>query len=96
MDNHDGFCCEEMRHHLHEGELHLVYEPKFRDYGIEYNDGGTSFQSIAFCPWCGTKLPSSLRTEWFEELDRLGMEPEDEQLPDRLKTDAWWRNPAQQ
>ncbi|WP_145751101.1 DUF6980 family protein [Nitrospirillum amazonense] len=26
-------------------------------YGIIVHDGGSSVVEIAFCPWCGTKLP---------------------------------------
>ena len=26
-------------------------------YGIIVHDGSTSFIKIAFCPWCGAKLP---------------------------------------
>lgn len=72
-------------------DMPLSYAPKFREYGIRYNDGGTSLQLIRHCPWCGTQLPESLRDAWFDELERLGLEPEDE-LPDRLRDDRWWRN----
>ena len=82
-----------MRTHIESAELYLSYTPKFREFGIHYNDG-LSRQVIHFCPWCGSKLPSSLRNQWFEELDRLGLE-EDEQLPIELQSDAWWRNPKQ-
>ena len=82
-------CCEEMRTHLEDGRLPIVYVPKFREYGIEYPDG-SSIQLIRYCPWCGKTLPASVRQDWFEELDRLGLEPED-LLPNRMKTDEWWR-----
>jgi hypothetical protein len=26
-------------------------------YGLFVHDGGSSFIEIAFCPWCGSKLP---------------------------------------
>lgn len=26
-------------------------------YGLRIHDGGTSVMGIAYCPWCGTKLP---------------------------------------
>jgi hypothetical protein len=83
-------CCEDMRQHLANGDLPISYTPKFREYGINY-PGSSSFQIIRFCPWCGTRLPDSLRDAWFEELDRLGLDPED-QLPARLLTDTWWRD----
>ena len=78
-----------MQDHIHRGELPVTYNAKFREYGITYPGSG-SVQLIRFCPWCGSRLPESLRDAWFAELDRLGLEPEDP-LPDRLKTDAWWK-----
>ena len=56
-------CCEEMKVHLDNGEAAINYIAKFREYGIKYLDGGTSFQQILYCPWCGTKLPESLRDQ---------------------------------
>ena len=34
----------------------IHYRPRSRDYGIIIHDGGRSFVSIAFCPWCGSPL----------------------------------------
>lgn len=84
-------CCERMETHLAHADLPLVYSDKFREYGIRYMDDSVSVQSMSFCPWCGAKLPASLRTVWFDELDRLGLEPEDD-IPAEMKTGRWWRN----
>ena len=83
-------CCKDMQTHIESGELHIQYIPKFREYGIDYGDGGSSIQVIQYCPWCGKKLPMSRRLDWFEQLDLLGLDPEDE-LPSSLKGDEWWR-----
>jgi hypothetical protein len=56
-------CCEEMHYHITNGEIGLIYVDKCREYGLEYRDGGTSYQIIRFCPWCGSKLPLSLSDE---------------------------------
>lgn len=94
MTNLHTHCCREMSAHLESSELHLSYSPKFREFGIDYaKQYGGGQQVINFCPWCGTKLPSSLRDQWFEELDSLGLEPDD-QLPDKLQDDSWWRDNA--
>ena len=82
-------CCKEMDTHAN-SDIGIVYLEKFREYGISYNDGGSSFQEITFCPWCGKRLPSSLRDEWFELIESLGLEPDDE-LPDEIKSDLWWK-----
>lgn len=84
-------CCAEMNRHLIEGEVAVRYIGKFREYGILILDGGSSLQEIRFCPWCMCGLPMSLRDEWFEQVDALGLEPDSPDLPERYKTDAWWR-----
>ena len=69
-----------------------VYVPKFDEYGLIIHDGGTSKINIAFCPWCGTKLPSSKRDRWFEELEKLGFtEPFEQDIPEKYLSDAWFR-----
>ena len=68
-------CCAEMKAHLESGDLHLHYNPKFREYGIGYADDGISVQLLSFCPWCGSSLPVSLREKWFDELESLGIDP---------------------
>jgi hypothetical protein len=75
-------------------EVAVAYMPKFREYGILILDGGTSIQTIQFCPWCGTCLPSSLRDEWFDQIERLGLEPDSKHLPSQYTTDAWWNTQA--
>lgn len=82
--------CEVMRTVLLEDETPVVYNPKFREYDIELEDSEVR-QGIYFCPWCGAALPGSLRNEWFEMLDELGLEPEDEsEIPIQMKSDRWW------
>ena len=83
-------CCEEMVFHLTGEEVAIIYIPKFREYGIKILDGGSSFQLINYCPWCGCKLPLSLRTQWFDVLDELALEPGDPNIPAQMFTDEWW------
>jgi hypothetical protein len=80
-----------MAAHLKSGELPIAYSARFREYGLIYQDGGTSRQLLQYCPWCGSKLPASLRDRWFERLEELGLEPNDPEIPVEMKTDAWWR-----
>ncbi|QDV89217.1 hypothetical protein RAS2_02810 [Phycisphaerae bacterium RAS2] len=84
-------CCDDMAKHLREHEVAIVYWDKYRQYGISVLDGGASIQTIRFCPWCGRQLPDSLRTTWFERLEALGKEPEDD-LPLPLQSGEWWRS----
>jgi hypothetical protein len=69
----------------------LVYIPKFREYGIRIFDGGSSFIVISYCPWCGEKLPVSLRSEWFRRIEELNLEPDSLELPIDFATDQWWK-----
>ncbi|MDM8532019.1 hypothetical protein QUF63_12680 [Anaerolineales bacterium HSG25] len=87
-------CCKEMEFHLQEGEVALLYLPKFREYGIQILDGGSSFQEIYYCPWCGKKLPSSLRDQWFNQIEALGHEWGDEDIPAKYLSSEWWREVA--
>lgn len=84
-------CCDVMAGYLVGGDISILYVPKFREYGITVAYGGESYIRLSYCPWCGKQLPGSLRDEWFDEIERLGLEPEDTRLPARYATDEWWR-----
>lgn len=83
-------CCKEMESYLLSNEVAVRYISKFREYGITVLDGGSSFITIHYCPWCGGKLPDSLREKWFEKLDELGLEPESSNIPNKYLSDKWW------
>ena len=84
-------CCSEMDTFLASEELPVIEIPKFREIGIVYADGTSSFQQIAFCPWCGKRLPPSLRDEWFRRVEALGFEIGDTEIPVEYQSDAWFR-----
>src|SRR5450432_834507 len=86
-------CCVKMTESL-KGETAIVFVPKFREYGISVFDGGSSFVAIRFCPWCATPLPASLRDEWFNALEKLGLDANSEDIPREFLTEAWWRKEA--
>lgn len=83
-------CCQDMRDALAQ-DVAIIYIQKFREYGIRILDGGSSYKVINYCPWCGIRLPSSLRDLWFDTIERLGLEPESADLPVQYQTDAWWK-----
>ncbi|QHS52484.1 hypothetical protein [Edaphobacter sp. 12200R-103] len=84
-------CCQMMNANLAGGETAIEYIPKFREYGIAVFDGGSSYIVIAHCPWCGVLLPESLREHWFSLLEDRGLEPDDQDIPEALRSDAWWK-----
>jgi hypothetical protein len=83
--------CAGLAHALADPDIPLVYNDLFREYSIPIQEGGSSFMLIEFCPFCGTKLPESLRDEWFDRLDHLGLEPGSPELPLDMRSGAWWR-----
>jgi hypothetical protein len=62
--------------------------------GLKIWDGGTSSILIKHCPWCGQTLPDSKRDKWFEEVEKLGIDPWTEDVPDKYNTDVWFRGRA--
>lgn len=84
-------CCSEMETHLEGKEVDIVFINEFREYGISYLDGGTSMQVIYYCPWCGKKLPPSLRSKWFKQIFSLGLDPDDDKkIPKRFLSEEWY------
>lgn len=101
MPNH---CCEHMDHatqlkcDTHRDEFEcpdvlIIYVDRFAEYGIIFHDGGTAYSIISYCPYCGTKLPSSKRDIWFDELRKLGIDDPDEQdIPREFESGLWYKN----
>ncbi|OOG39828.1 hypothetical protein [Polaromonas sp. A23] len=79
---------------LHDCPDALVsYSPKFNEYALIVHDGGASGVVIAYCPWCGSKLPASLRERWFNELETLGFDdPFVQNIPGKYRTEDWYRD----
>jgi hypothetical protein len=86
------FCCTTMQSMIAEDSCPLVFISKFREYGILVLDGGTSYQLISVCPWCGKQLPHSLRDRWFNELELAGFDPGADKIPEKYTSDRWWRS----
>ncbi|MBM4026788.1 MAG: hypothetical protein FJ280_15490 [Planctomycetes bacterium] len=83
----DSFACPDAL---------IYYDLKFDEYGIIVHDGGESYVTIDFCPFCGSKLPQSKRDLWFERLEALGIDPWDpDARPAEFQTDEWYRQNEQ-
>lgn len=87
----DQFCCERLDASLKARKSVLLSLPKVREFGLRVLDGGSSCITLLFCPYCGSKFPESLSDRWFEEIERLGLEPGDAAIPDKYRTAEWWR-----
>jgi hypothetical protein len=60
--------------------------------GIRVLDGGNSNILIHFCPWCGNKLPESLRSEWFAEFKRRNIDPYGDDIPPKFSDERWYES----
>jgi hypothetical protein len=101
-------CCEQMAYYLNlKCDIHddpfdcpdniVFYNLQFDEYGIIIHDGGHSYITIGYCPWCGKELPEAKRDLWFDEMEKLGIEsPFEDEIPEEYKTDAWWRKKTAQ
>ncbi len=101
----DGVCCDAMGAAMENDcdqhtdpfecpDVLVSYSPTFNEYGLIVRDGGASSVVIGFCPWCGTKLPESLRDRWFDELEAKGYDGPlfSDDLPKSYTSAAWWRD----
>ncbi|WP_405623573.1 DUF6980 family protein [Streptomyces sp. NBC_00076] len=97
MTNH---CCEAMTSRVnvccdqHDGpfacpDTLVDFSAKFQEYGLIVHDGGTSSITIDFCPWCGRRLPESQRDRWFDELERRGIDPWEDEVPAEFQDHRW-------
>ncbi len=86
-----GYECEQHPNRYDCPDCLVSYLPKFREFGIIIHDGGESSIRIDYCPWCGARLPESLRDEWYDRLDALGLEHESNEIPQSLLTEKWWQ-----
>ena len=90
-------CCENMTDVLLENRLYIGYNPKFREYFVNRKDDKMIVFGLIYCPWCAKKLPISVRSQWFEALEKeYGLDDpwsdeQDKLLPEEFKTDEWWK-----
>lgn len=77
--------------------VQIYYSPSMREYYIPLKFQH-AVQGIFYCPWCGVKLPESVRDQYFDILEtEYGIESdlemeEQEGFPEEFKTDEWWKN----
>ena len=83
-------CCKEMEQHIASGNVAIRFLSKFREYGISYRVNEDAVQIIRFCPWCGRRLPDSLRGLWFDRIEELGLMPGDPRVPTAFQSDEWY------
>lgn len=93
--------CEVMAASIADPRVPVEYRPQFREYVVlmvePSGERVQHVQGLFYCPWCGQALPSSLREQLFDELDRLSPSEIDDyfvaldEAPDQYRTGAWWQ-----
>jgi len=88
-------CCEVFGRALYDGIIH--YDPAIRSYYITVREDEETRvrQEIWFCPWCASKLPKSLRNEWFDALEKMGIDPMEDEIPAEYRDETWWKDNVQ-
>lgn len=89
----DDQCCELMRNAVEVDDIPVFYQPRWRTWIIEEQDGSGTRWQISYCPWCGVDLGDGLSNEWLAEARRRGLDPSaaDDDLPGDLLDDRWWK-----
>lgn len=92
-DPNQKHCCDQMSFHIHEKEKIIIFVPEFREYSIRASK--SIIQRIDFCPWCGIKLPTDLREEFFDILDKeYNLDTlclDKRKIPKEFRSDEWWK-----
>lgn len=61
MTDQAEFTCDQHPDPVDCPDSLIATSEEFQEYGIRIHDGGSSWITIAYCPWCGVKLPQSTR-----------------------------------
>lgn len=91
MSKANGFCCSDMEYYIDNEDGIIHYDSVFDEYGLNVPGDVFSFITINHCPWCGCRLPKSMRDEWFFQLEELGYENPllRNDLPIEYTSDKW-------
>jgi hypothetical protein len=84
-------ACELMNLFIDDPKVPIEYYPIMREYRLHLKHSPGK-QGIYYCPWCGSKLPESLRDSYFETLENLyGEDFSRDNAPAEFQTDEWWK-----
>jgi hypothetical protein len=100
--------CRDIRITLFGPRRMFWYVPEDREYGFRILDLSkpADHQPIKvfaahYCPWCGTRLPESLKAERRRRLKALGIDPDADtkksrrtpsKIPPEFRDETWWRD----
>jgi hypothetical protein len=81
--------CKAAKCTLVQSNSGVEYDLRFGDYSIAVDAEAKIRQQLFFCLWCGAELPPSRRDDWFDQLERRGVDPWGQDVPEEFRTDAW-------
>jgi len=84
-------CCSDMMEALKDNEHPLYYSGAYQEFGLQLSSK-FEYSVLAFCIWCGEKLPESRRDKWFDKLEEQGIDPWENEIPIDFLSSAWWSN----
>ena len=91
-----NYCCKDMDQFVNDKRDPIEYNFVFREYFISIKYSNNIIR-LSYCPWCGEKLPESLRDKFFDVLEEeYGLELsigelDDERIPKEFQSDEWWK-----
>ncbi len=89
-------CCSLMDASLDDHRVQIFYSPQMLEYYIPLKNH-PAVQCIFCCPWCGKELPTSLRENLYDVLEKeYNIEPDSDfektkGLPKEFLSDEWWK-----
>lgn len=93
----NNYCCKHLKVFLLDSRDPIKYNDIFREYYIKIYKRANII-TMAFCPWCGSKFPESLRDKFFDLLESeyeidadIGDYKSRPDIPAEFRSDEWWR-----
>ncbi len=86
-------CCDLMCAFLEDKRINVFYDEVLENTIQSSGEGEGCCMRFFYCPWCGKKLPDSLRSVYHELLwEKFGddVDIEDMDIPIEFKTSLWW------
>jgi hypothetical protein len=89
------FCCKHLQYDIEDKFCPVVYSKKVREFHINLKQS-TGGVRLSHCYHCGKKLPTSLRDEWFDQVEKklgyeISIDIDKRKIPIEFKSDVWWK-----
>jgi hypothetical protein len=91
--------CDGMARALDDIRVMITYIPWTREYGFRRLTVDRTIEAqpirmmkFDYCPWCGSKLPRSLKKRWRDEIGAASRTPNDLPPASPFLSDTWWKN----